>query len=250
MVPKVSAQGDRNTKYFHSRTLARKRSNQIEGLKINSNEWCFEDEPLKRHVVDFFLKLFSLDSPIIGQLPCRGCFLRLSLVDIRALKWDVSDIEIRNALFGMAPLKASRVDRYHTKFFQMHWDVVGPSICYTIRRVLEGQVMDPYLICALLVLISEVIGPERITQFRIISLCTVLYKIITKTMINRVRPLMGKLTNPNQDSFVIRRNIGDNIVVAQDIIHSLRNFKGNRFGMALKIDLRILKVIALGWLRR
>lgn len=79
--------------------------------------------------------------------------------------------------------------------------------------LLVGQFLDPSLNRTLLVIISKVIGPERRTQFRPISLCTVLYKVITKTVVNRLRPLMGHLTSLNQASFV-RRSIGDNIMVA------------------------------------
>lgn len=48
---------------------------------------------------------------------------------------------------------------------------------------------------------------------------------------------MSQLTSPNQSSFVMGRFIGDNAVIAQEIVHSLRNFKGKKWGMALKIDL-------------
>lgn len=66
----------------------------------------------------------------------------------------------------------------------------------------------------------------------------ILYKVILKIVVNRLHPLMGHLTSSNQANFVMGRNIGDNIVVAHEAIHSLRNFKGNKVGMALKIDLK------------
>lgn len=44
---------DRNTRYFHSRTLARSRKNKIEGLKIEGEEWCFDSDVLEQHMVGF-----------------------------------------------------------------------------------------------------------------------------------------------------------------------------------------------------
>lgn len=38
--------GDRNTSYFHSRTLTRRKRNKIASLVVDS-EWCFEEERLK-----------------------------------------------------------------------------------------------------------------------------------------------------------------------------------------------------------
>ncbi|XP_017628994.1 uncharacterized protein LOC108471970 [Gossypium arboreum] len=50
---------DRNTKYFHGRTMARRRANKVEGLKIDEGRWCFDDEVLKQHAVEFFPKIFT-----------------------------------------------------------------------------------------------------------------------------------------------------------------------------------------------
>ncbi|KAA3487692.1 LINE-1 reverse transcriptase isogeny [Gossypium australe] len=56
-------------------------------------------------------------------------------------------------------------------------------------------------------------------------------------MVNRLRLLMGHLTSPNQASFVMGPSIIDNIIVAQEVVHSLRTFKVKRFGMSMKINL-------------
>lgn len=45
--------------------------------------------------------------------------------------------------------------------------------------------MDPSLNKTLLVLLPKVQGLERINQFRLISLCNVVYKIVTKVVVNR-----------------------------------------------------------------
>lgn len=63
------------------------------------------------------------------------------------------------------------------------------------------------------------------------------YKIVTKTIVNKLRPLMLKLIGQNQGSFVLRRSINDNVVVAQGAVHSMVNFKGRKWGIVLKIDL-------------
>lgn len=63
-------------------------------------------------------------------------------------------------MFRMAPLKAPGVDGYHAKFYQLQWDVVGPSVCSMVRRVLKGHTLDPNINRTLLVLIPKVLGPE------------------------------------------------------------------------------------------
>ena len=74
-------------------------------------------------------------------------------------------------------------------------------------------------------------------DFRPISLCNVSLKIITKLLVNRIKPLMPNLIGPAQTSFVPGRHITDNIILAQEIIHSMRTKKGKKGLMAIKIDL-------------
>lgn len=107
----------------------------------------------------------------------------------------------------MAPLKAPGIDGFHAKFYQAQWDIVGPSVYTLVRWVMEECPLDPRINRTLLVLLLKIQGPERITQFRPISLCTVLNKKIMKTIINSLRPLMVKLIEQNQANFVMVRNI-------------------------------------------
>ena len=89
----------------------------------------------------------------------------------------------------------------------------------------------------LLVLIQKKKNADSLRDYRPISLCNVSYKIITKTVVNRIKPLLSRLIGPAQTSFVSGRQITDNIVLAQEIIHSMRNKKGKKGWMACKIDL-------------
>lgn len=42
-------------------------------------------------------------------------------MDFNAFEEVTSDLEIRNAMFRMVPLKAPGVDGFHAKFFQLNW---------------------------------------------------------------------------------------------------------------------------------
>ena len=56
-----------------------------------------------------------------------------------------------------------------------------------------------------IVLIPKVKRPEEVGQFRLISCCNFVYKIISKVMVNRMKPIMEKLISQNQCAFVERR---------------------------------------------
>ena len=80
--------------------------------------------------------------------------------------------------------------------------------------------------------------PDDVTHFRHISLCNVVYKFISKLLVNRLKPFMDSIITPYQNAFIQGRNISDNILITHEILDILKKKKGrkNCFGV-LKIDM-------------
>ncbi|PRQ19531.1 putative RNA-directed DNA polymerase [Rosa chinensis] len=89
-----------------------------------------------------------------------------------------------------------------------------------------------------IVLIPKVPHPDQIGQFRPISLCNFSYKVLSKVLANRLRSILPSLISFNQAAFVHDRQIQDNIIVAHEVFHYLKNKRsGIDFDMGLKIDM-------------
>ncbi|KAL0294131.1 UNVERIFIED_CONTAM: hypothetical protein Sangu_3223700 [Sesamum angustifolium] len=89
----------------------------------------------------------------------------------------------------------------------------------------------------ILALIPKVRLPSLVSDFRPISCCNVLYKVITKIIVQRLRSVLDKMISPSQNAFVPGRSIGDNILLAQEIFSGY-NRQGLPMRCALKVDLR------------
>ena len=89
----------------------------------------------------------------------------------------------------------------------------------------------------LLVLIPKVQNLEQVKHFRPISLCNVIYKTITKTLVNRLKNILPDIIAPTQCNFVPGRQISDNIVIFQEVIHSMQGKRAGKGMMVVKIDL-------------
>ena len=88
-----------------------------------------------------------------------------------------------------------------------------------------------------LALIPKVAHLEVITQFRPISLCNTLYKLLSRIIVNRLKPYMVEVINPCQAGFVPGRRTSDNIIIVQEVIRTLISRRGQTGYVAIKLDL-------------
>ena len=65
-------------------------------------------------------------------------------------------------------------------------------------------------------LIPKVPNLERVIEFRPISLCNMIYKIVSKVIANHFKPFLNSIISEAQSAFTADRLIIDNILIAFD----------------------------------
>ncbi|KAG7576302.1 Ribonuclease H domain [Arabidopsis thaliana x Arabidopsis arenosa] len=235
---KIIALGDRNTTFFHTSTIIRRRRNRIELLKDVDDRWVSDKGELENLALNYYRKLYSLEDVNMGGecLPQTG-FTPLTRDEKVALDKPFGAAEVVEAVKKMGSFKAPGPDGFQPVFYQKSWDIVGTSVIRFVLDFFESGVLPQLTNAALLVLLPKVARPEKITQFRPVSLCNVLFKVITKMMVIRLKSVISKLIGPAQASFIPGRLGIDNIVVVQEAVHSMRRKKGRKGWMLLKLDL-------------
>lgn len=88
-----------------------------------------------------------------------------------------------------------------------------------------------------LVLVPKCENPTKITEFRPISVCNILYKVITKILAARIRPYIAGCVSPSQCAFVPGREISENVILLREVIHSFRMKAYKNEDFCLKLDL-------------
>ena len=87
-------------------------------------------------------------------------------------------------------------------FFSEIGGLLKEDIVHAVRVFFEDGVMPDGVNDAAIVLIPKVQHPESLKDYRPISLCNVLYKVVSKCLVNRLRPLLDDVISENQSAFI------------------------------------------------
>ena len=81
-------------------------------------------------------------------------------------------------------------------------------------------------------------GLEKVLDYKPISLCNILYKIVTRTIMNILKIVLPDLISNNHSAFVLGRLINDSVITAFELLHSsYQKNNGNKGFMAMKLDM-------------
>lgn len=111
--------------------------------------------------------------------------------------------EFNEALKQMGPLESHGLDGFGACFYQNHWSISGEKVSVSVLKILNGEGMTSTLNSTFIALIPKKSNPEFAHDFKSISLCNVLYKLVSKVISNKLKPLMSSIISSNQSAFIL-----------------------------------------------
>lgn len=130
----------------------------------------------------------------------------------------MQDSEIVEAINFFQPLKAPGPDGLYIYFYQHYWSDIKQSITTFCHQIFSTHAISSEINTTYICLIPKNNHVASVIQYRPISLCNTIYKVITKIIVNRLMPLIPKIISPTQTSFQQNRRAADNAIIVQEII--------------------------------
>lgn len=210
---------DRCTRYFHGLMRANGRRAHIPAISRHDGSHTTSMDEVAQEFVGFYKSLFGTDVDVME--PGADCFApggRVLDSDCQMLAAPVSNAEIKAALWSIGDDKAPGPDGFTAKFFKSTWDITGAEVCAAVKEFFINGKLLRQVNHTIISLIPKVEQASFVEQYRPISCCNVIYKIISKVMTSRLSKCLAPLIDPAQSAFVAGRLMSDNIFLVQELL--------------------------------
>ncbi|KAG7556816.1 Zinc knuckle CX2CX4HX4C [Arabidopsis suecica] len=230
--------GDKNTEFFHAAVKSKRVRNALNVLLDDNGIEHSLNREKGQLASRFFEKLFQSSNPCNVNDYLGDLQPRVSVSMNSELTKEVTEQEIYRAVFSINSESAPGPDGFTALFFQKYWSLVKTQVISEIQGFFKTGVLPEEWNHTHICLIPKIPNPTKMTEVRPISLCSVLYKIISKILSSRLKTQLPFIVSSTQSAYVEKRLVSDNILIAHEIMHSLRtNEKMSLDFMVFKTDM-------------
>ncbi|KAJ0478339.1 putative RNA-directed DNA polymerase [Helianthus annuus] len=224
--------GDDNSSFFHkfiNMSQASKRINTIiiDGIAIT------DPDTMKKEIRRVFKDKFDEPMKRRPKLLVNE-FQKISLNQARALTGHFSEKEIKDAIWECGGDKAPGPDGFTFKFVKRFWEELKPKFMELMYQFYVSGRINPGCNSSFFTLIPKVQDPQQLSEYRPISLIGVVYKVIAKTLANRLKGVMNSVSSQTQSAFVEKRFIFDGPLIVNEVISWAKKQKAEI--MLFKVD--------------
>jgi hypothetical protein len=197
--------GDSNTKFFHHYANQRRIHKHIWELVDDDGQQVKGQADLKKAATKYFRNFYKArdDSFNSEKIEVTELFPRMvQTEDIDLLMKPVSADEIKNVLKLFQRDKSPGPDGWTVEFFSYFFDLVSDDLVQMVEESRMYGNIPGCLNSTFLALIPKENNPTTFGDYRPISLCNLCYKLISKIISNRIKPIMSrKMSEEHLDSW-------------------------------------------------
>jgi hypothetical protein len=231
--------GDKNTSFFHKYASQRRNHNTIWDLTDDDGNAAITDWELHSLAFNHFRTQYQASETenIDVQYDVLQLVMRFfNESKNQNLGKPVTLEELKDTIDKMPKDKSPGPDGWTQELFQHFFEIMGMDMLNVVEESrLTGKILGA-LNATFFTLIPKSSKPVNFNDFRPIALCNFMYKVISKTIANRLKDTLAKCISFEQFGFLKDRLIFDAVGITQESLHSAKLKKLN--AVILKLDLK------------
>lgn len=223
-------EGDSNSAYFHSCVNYHRRKNNIVAIQARDS-WVEGVDSIKNEVKNHFKALYAAQNrprPLLEGIS----FKSLSHDENTWLCAPFTTDEIKETIWSCDGDKSSGPDGFNFTF-KKFWTTIKVEISLLIEEFFNNSVLLCGICSSFIALIPKRDNPQRINDYRPISLIGSIHKLIPKMLAARIKKVIGNLISRSQSALVEDRQILDGVLAINEMVDvakkkrsKLLHFKG------------------------
>jgi hypothetical protein len=216
-------EGDICSKFFHAHATIKPRRNSIASL-TDDNGTNFSEHDHKVDLLWYAFKSRLGTSDFLGidfDLP----ILLNRIDDLQWMDSLFTKQEIDSIIKALPSDKSPSPDGLNTNFVKKCWHIISQDFYDLCNKFYQEEVCLKSINGSFTILISKKDNPQKVGDYRPISLLNNSMKIITKLLANRLQTVMTSLVHKNQYGFIKGRSIQDCLAWAYEYIHLCHSSK-------------------------
>nr|XP_016489984.1 PREDICTED: uncharacterized protein LOC107809777 [Nicotiana tabacum] len=212
--------GDGNNRYFFACMKARASSNNISVLKGGDGRVLQKHDDIKDEILQFYKGLLGSTA---NRVPCIDLNIMrqgpsLTMQQQRDMCSEITQEEIKAALFNIDDNKAPGIDGFNALFFKKAWPIVREDVCDAVQEFFQRCKMLRAVNNTVVTLVPKSTHPKTARDFRPIACYSTLYKIISKIISGRIKGVIDEIVGHSQSAFIPGRLISDNIILSHELV--------------------------------
>lgn len=207
--------GDQN-RYFHACASQQKKKNWIKSVYDSADRLVYSPFQIDDVFIGYFQNIFTSSNPPCQTVEeCVDYVEKMIIGEINAkLVKKFSKAEVQEAFNQINALKVPRPDGYNIGFYQSYLHIVGDEVSLLTLKFLNECMFEKSINYTYIIFIPNIKNPIRESDFRLISLCNVIYKIFSKVLANRPKKILPTIISNSQNAFILGRLITYNVIIA------------------------------------
>jgi hypothetical protein len=231
--------GDQNNKFFHQFANHRRNNKFIWEIFDNSGTIYKGQKAIAEEAVKYFKNFFkpSLNDISTEQVRVASQYPKmLDENEAGELYKPVTLLELEAILKLFKKEKSPGPDGWSVELYLHFFDLMGEDLLALVEETRTSGRITGSINSTFIALIPKSNKPQQFRDYKPISLCNLVYKVISKVIANRIKPILSRSLSEEQLGFLEGRQIQDAIGTAHECIHSIK--KKNIKSLILKLDLQ------------